>query len=303
MDRLFPRLFVAGFPKCGSSSLFTWITDHPGFTPPIVKEPHYFVDPSRPLRSTESWLPNDRDNTIDDYLALWPSNSAVRVDGTPFYLYYPQAREAITKMKGAPLVLAIIRRPSDRVLSLFRYAQNNVAILDPRMTFAKFLEAIDTQDPCVRDNRQLQGAIEHSNYGEYLRPARRELGDRIRILTLDDLSRDPGIICAGIAQEFGLDTKFYSGYKFGVKNTTSRARSLVLQRVKHRLLMNDRTRSGPIRKLGRSTYRLINLSSDLSPGDDSILQTLAEIDRRTRPDIERLADNFNLDLSSWLLPR
>ncbi len=39
-----PNLFIAGAPKCGTSSLYFWLSDHPEVCASTPKEPFYFID-------------------------------------------------------------------------------------------------------------------------------------------------------------------------------------------------------------------------------------------------------------------
>ena len=40
-----PNLIIAGAPKCGTTSLFRWIDEHPEAEGSSVKETCFFVDP------------------------------------------------------------------------------------------------------------------------------------------------------------------------------------------------------------------------------------------------------------------
>ena len=37
-----PNFFILGAPKCGTTSLASWLSDHPHIFIPPIKEPHYF---------------------------------------------------------------------------------------------------------------------------------------------------------------------------------------------------------------------------------------------------------------------
>jgi hypothetical protein len=45
-----PNLVIAGAPKCGTSSLFYWLADHPQACGSTVKETFYLMDEEHPLR-------------------------------------------------------------------------------------------------------------------------------------------------------------------------------------------------------------------------------------------------------------
>ena len=46
---MLPNVVIAGAPKCGTTSLFAWLADHPDVCGSNVKEARYFLDPGDPL--------------------------------------------------------------------------------------------------------------------------------------------------------------------------------------------------------------------------------------------------------------
>ena len=50
-------IFIAGAPKCGTSSLFNWFSTHPEICSSKNKEPFYFIDEKSPLKNQRA-LPN-----------------------------------------------------------------------------------------------------------------------------------------------------------------------------------------------------------------------------------------------------
>src|SRR5438132_759978 len=66
-----PEFFIVGAPKCGTTSLYRMLRQHPRIFMPDLKEPRFLASDARGLLST---LP-ERANiaypeTLDDYLAL-----------------------------------------------------------------------------------------------------------------------------------------------------------------------------------------------------------------------------------------
>jgi hypothetical protein len=49
-----PNLIIGGAPKCGTSSLFQWLADHPEVCGSRVKEIFYLMDRDHPLLKAES---------------------------------------------------------------------------------------------------------------------------------------------------------------------------------------------------------------------------------------------------------
>src|SRR5688572_5812110 len=45
LGMMLPNVIIAGAPKCGTSSLFRWLTDHPQVGGSTMKETYFFIDP------------------------------------------------------------------------------------------------------------------------------------------------------------------------------------------------------------------------------------------------------------------
>ena len=298
-----PAVFVAGFPKCGSTSLFDWLVAHPELARPSVKEPHYYIDPAMPLKRNPPGLPTAPNDPIEDYLALWGDAPGLRVDGTPFSLYYPQAVEAIAESTDTRCVLAVIRRPADRILSLFRYAQHNSAVVGASLSFGDFVDRIRANDPAFAHTRQLALAFEHSDYVPYLGRARDRLGGRLRVVRFEDLA-DPLSLCQSVADDIGIDRSFYEGYDFPIGNPTRVVRSQAIQRLRRRLVRDTIQRGSSLRRLGRHIYDVVNTTETPPNRDDpTVPETLRSIDEQMTPAVNRLAADFGLDLDHWVEPR
>ena len=160
-----PNLVIAGAPKCGTTSLFEWLVDHPQVCGSSVKETRYFVD--RGAR----WLnprANFHDHGLDGYEAYFRhcdgARSKLIVEGTPVYLYQATAPPALASIEPRPQLLFILRRPSDRVYSVYNSARNE-ASLPPGLTFSDYVA-----DRMHRrgDGDEVDDSIERSQYIDHL---------------------------------------------------------------------------------------------------------------------------------------
>lgn len=73
---MLPNLVITGFPKCGTTSLFTWLADHPQVTGSTVKETNFFVDPG--THSFRSHA-NFRDHGLAGYKAYFQKAQAEKL--------------------------------------------------------------------------------------------------------------------------------------------------------------------------------------------------------------------------------
>lgn len=118
-----PDFLIIGFPKCGTTSLYEYLIEHPDIYPPIGKEIDYF----------------DRlyNKGIDWYKVRFPSifqkNYSKKICGkkfltgeaTPRYIIHPHASERIKKIIPNSKFIVILRNPVDRAFSHYQMNLKN----------------------------------------------------------------------------------------------------------------------------------------------------------------------------------
>lgn len=123
-----PNLFVAGAPKCGTSSIHAYLGQHPDIfmCDSEHKEPQFFLyEGNRPAWSGpgDHWM---RDRLIVDraeYLNLFRESRDARYRGesSPYYLWSHVAQVRILNEVPDARFLIMLRDPVDRALSLWRH--------------------------------------------------------------------------------------------------------------------------------------------------------------------------------------
>lgn len=108
-----PNLFIVGAPKCGTTALAHYISEHPGAFICDPKEPFYFCDDFPKLK---------RAHFLDDdaaYLALFdaadPGRHAVIGEGSTNYLRSATAIENALRMAPDAKFIAMLRNPVEVV--------------------------------------------------------------------------------------------------------------------------------------------------------------------------------------------
>ena len=105
LNKNFPDFFVIGAAKSGTTSLYSYLAQHPDLYLPDVKEPNYYAYKDSPLRVIGP-KPDDvlvklllkkTVTTESDYHALFAGATTGQLTGdcSPRYLYYKQAPERI----------------------------------------------------------------------------------------------------------------------------------------------------------------------------------------------------------------
>lgn len=110
----FPDFFIIGAPKCGTTTLYTWLSAHPKVFMP-GKELCFFSQDIYPTGHLPGHLPN-----LTAYLAKFahaPSPEMVLGDATPKYLYSDVAIAEIARLSLKPRIIICLRDPVDLILS------------------------------------------------------------------------------------------------------------------------------------------------------------------------------------------
>ncbi|WP_161957294.1 tetratricopeptide repeat protein [Aestuariivirga litoralis] len=111
-EAMVPDFFIIGSAKCGTTSLFEYIAQHPLVLPPVMKEIDYLLYPERGLAWYLSHFPR-RPEAALRYMTGEASVSTFTL---------ATAAAQITAMNPAARLLALARDPVDRAIS--HYANN-----------------------------------------------------------------------------------------------------------------------------------------------------------------------------------
>ncbi len=297
-----PNLIIAGAPKCGSTSLHHYLADHPSVCASIEQESRFLMDEGYPLYQPEH---NIALHGLEGYKHFFPSYESARhrvvLDTTPDYLYQETALRTVREMPSAPSVLFLLRKPSRRIYSLFRFAQNNVGVLDEGMTFADFVARV-RNGGFPAERVILRQAFEHSDYATYIARWIEAIGrDNIHVLLFEDMARDPEQFMSRLARQCGIDRDFYSSYDFGIANRTLTVKSRRLHFFKRWLKKRKLglgwlgpLQSGARQLFWRSTYKE---RQSLLTADE--LQLLTELEESFRASKANLTQLTGISLSSW----
>lgn len=292
-----PDAVVAGAPKCGTSSLFAWLADHPGTVPSLSKETCFLVDRDSSLFSRA--LLNIHSDGPEAYGRCFPQGAGLRFEATPDYLYQRTAPEVLASLRPVPEILFVLRRPSRRVLSAYRFFRGPVGILDRAMSFEAYVAALlEGQGADALGHPLVASGLQDSRYAHHLRRWLELLPrDKMHVLLFEDLRADPRAFMHRICALLGLDGSFYDDYDFRARNRSFQVRSRLLQRLKNRVepVLAD----GPLRSLMRWGYRAANVVPHRSRPEEALARPLAALDDYFAPEVEELAAMFDLDLSAW----
>lgn len=301
MTRSLPGLVIAGAPKCGTGSLFTWLSTHPGVCASQAKETYYLMDRDSALFAPKS---NIHEHGVEGYAQLFAHcrDGALCMEATPDYLYQKGAPHFLAGLDQPPLVLFSLRKPSERTYSAYRFFQGNLAVLPKEMTFTDYVRRLRAGESFPgRLGSLVAGALEHSAYASHCLRWAKILGrEHLRFIIFEDMVRDPGQALIRLCPELGLDPAPFSDFDFAPHNVSIRVRSQFLHRWRNRVA--EMLPSGRYRRMTSRVYRFLNHDPRPHGRSKADIQTLRELDEFFLPDTGQLAEAFGLDLRAWATP-
>ncbi len=108
-----PNLFIIGAPRCGTTSLFAALKQHPDVYTCVLKEPHFYAPdlPTQPHTLSDPY----------DYHRLFSAadDQRYRAEASVWYLYSHEAPALISKAHPDARIVLVLRNPVDMLISLY----------------------------------------------------------------------------------------------------------------------------------------------------------------------------------------
>ncbi len=119
-DRELPDFLIIGAQRCGTSSFYKYLEDHPLIVPSLRKEVRYF---ERNYARGEGWY---RAHFPSKWHRKWISRrhgrEPVSFEASPAYLLHPLAPPRAGQLLPETRIVAMLRNPVDRALSHYRHS-------------------------------------------------------------------------------------------------------------------------------------------------------------------------------------
>ena len=125
-----PNFVIIGAQKCGTTSLYRFLIQHPYVEPPVTKELHFFD--------------NLFEEGIDWYRRCFPppvwkdGRRTITGEATPAYLFRPYVPERMAKVAPQARLITLLRNPVDRTYSHYH---KQVRSGSETRTFEEVIEA------------------------------------------------------------------------------------------------------------------------------------------------------------------
>jgi hypothetical protein len=123
------NLFIVGAAKCGTTSLYEYLAQHPQIYMCPVKEPHFFSNKvensnkslyERPAKGKKYHTKIIKDRAVYDSLFDEGEGLKIRGEASPTYLWDPESALKIFNYNSHAKIIVILRNPVDRLISSYQ---------------------------------------------------------------------------------------------------------------------------------------------------------------------------------------
>jgi Sulfotransferase domain len=197
--RLLPDFLIIGGQRCGTSSLYYYLIEHPGIISASTKETHFFDECfAKGLDWYRAQFPSSLHKMYVENLL---KQKFLTGEGTPYYILHPHAPRRTFEIVPHIKLIALLRNPVDRA-----YSQYWIEVKAGFETLS-FEEAIKTEqeriagelDKMLQDENYYSHSFRHFSYltrGIYVDQLQNWLRyyprEQVLILKSEDLYSHPG---------------------------------------------------------------------------------------------------------------
>ncbi len=292
-----PNFFIAGAPKCGTTSMYAYLRQHPQIFMPFLKEPLFFgADLTHRYGRMQP----------AEYVALFRPARAEQIVGeaSAWYLYSETAAREIHDVVPDAKIIVMLRDPIEVM-----HAQHSQLRFNRQEDIADFGEALAAEPRRLEGRNLPSGTFRRENlfyrrmvrFAEQLERYFDVFGrDRVHVVMYDDLKADTAAEYRRVLEFLEVDAKVEVTLE--PRNQSKRIRSSLIQRLVWDPPLVRRLapllRRFPIaHRIRDAVLRANSLSSSretLEPG------LRADLVRELKPEIARLERLLDRDLASWM---
>jgi hypothetical protein len=300
-----PNLFIVGAAKCGTTSLYYYLSQHPEVFNCPVKEPNHFITQFQ----IDSLYGNLKQYKklwssylgLSKYLALYSNAKSFRItcDASVNYLRY--AKEIAGKIKefnDEAKILIILRNPVDRLFSHYHHSVRDGSITETLENLLTFEE-----EYCKMENNTWYS---YKKYGLYYDNVKHYLDtfgqDKALILFNEDLESNPQKVLSNVCDFLMIDASFVPKIDFTKQNAAYLPKNpkishLLNKYSQYSMLWSGLKKIFPIQLL-RRLKTIINPSI---PYQETLTnkKTIQQLKAYYKEDITKLETLVNRDLSAW----
>lgn len=214
MSQNVPNLIVGGAPKCGTSSLYFWLSAHPDVYGSPKKETFFFADQVNRFNKEANAI----EHGLQAYAQFFKGRKGERIvfEATAHYLYEERALAHFSSLENPPKVVFLFREPSKQMYSHYKMEKYRTKRTD--LSLAEYVEL-----PKIRNY------VRYSAYVKRWLDAMPE--DNVRCWTFEHLMSAKEEVLMEMAQWLGIDADFYQEFNFEHRNESVAIKSGALHQL------------------------------------------------------------------------
>lgn len=300
-----PNFLVVGAAKCGTTSLYYYLDQHPEIYMSPVKEPKFFsARADNPGTGPgDALLVQSVVGSFEEYGALFHNGigrKAIGEASTDTFFRHERSIPAIQKHLGDPHIIIILRDPVKRAYSAYNF------LLQYGRETLSFREALAAEEQRKRDGYAFMWQYREGGlYADGVRAFQKNFS-RVQVLLYDDLKNDASALIRSVYAFLGVSPGFAPDMQHlhnasGVPRGPVQKALFTIPKPLHRAA---RAVGGALMGADRWARLRDNVRATLlrkpAPMDADIER---ELRRFYREDILQLQGTINRDLSAWLESR
>jgi hypothetical protein len=292
-----PNFFIIGAPKCGTTTIYSWLKEHPEIFLPEVKEPHHFYSPyGKPMEKEE-------------YESLFYDVNEKHIaigEASVWYLFSGIAIDRILEYQPDAKFIVLIRNPIEMAPSL-----HNQVKVTGRELEENFEKAWNLNEERSSGNPIKTFGLENNpgldlSFMDYKKACM--LGSQLTYLyntvksknilpiLLDDMKKIPIQVLSN-TQKF-LEVKDNTDIKFEKRNESKKRKSYKLNRLLYRTDQLKKWMGLEKKSFGMLKW-LWSLNTEKHKYQEPSLRMRKKMLHAFDSDISQIEELLNIDLSHW----
>jgi hypothetical protein len=235
--RTLPDFLIIGAQRCGTTSLYNYLVEHPSVSPAFMKETHFFdfnfhkgvnwyraFFPSAGLLSSPYQVPLQARHSDARPPGQRSDGRRQRLTGesTPYYLFYPHAPRRVKETIPGVKLIVLLRNPVDRAYSHYHHevrtgaekASFEDALERERETMPREVAKIREDARYTSFSHVHHAYLSRGIYVDQLQPWVELFGrERMIIISSEDFYADPATAVGQVFDFLGMPGWTSSRYK------------------------------------------------------------------------------------------
>ena len=216
---MLPDYLIIGAQKCGTSSLYRYLNEHPAVAPAAGKEVHFF---DWHFRRGTGWYRAHFPTTA--YREMFRARTGQRLvtgEASPYYLFHPHAPKRVRALLPDVRLIALLRDPVERTISAYyhqvRSGTETLALeeaLDREPTrLTHEIERLQRDESYKSFAHRQFSYMARGHYADQLLEWYRHFPrERLLVLRSEDFFEDPGQVMAQVFDFLSLPRSASSAF-------------------------------------------------------------------------------------------